>query len=49
LLRARDAELYLEDNLSFDRAGKPAELALGEFKTLKEKPIWVEGLQPHTS
>lgn len=37
-------DAYMEDNLSFDRDGKPAPLVGGEINALKEKPSWPEGL-----
>jgi hypothetical protein len=41
---SRKGEVYLEDNIALDRAGKPAPMTSGEINLLKEKPVWPEGL-----
>lgn len=37
-------DVYLEDNIALDQAGKPAPITAGEINVLKEKPSWPEGL-----
>lgn len=39
-------ELYLEDNLAFDRAHKAVAMTTGEFKKLEARPFWPDGLTP---
>jgi hypothetical protein len=39
-------ELYLEDNLAFDRQQKPVAKTTGEFHKLETRPFWPEGLTP---
>ena len=39
-------ELYLEDNLAFNRAHKPVAMTTGEFTNLTTRPLWPEGLTP---
>lgn len=43
---AQKGDAYMEDNLAFDRDGKPGPLTGGEINVLKEKPSWPEGLKP---
>lgn len=39
-------ELYLEDNLAFDRQHKPVAETTGDFEKLEARPFWPEGLTP---
>ena len=39
-------DAYMEDNLAFDAAEKPAPLVYGKINLLKEKPVWPDGLKP---
>jgi len=39
-------ELYLTDNLAFDRAHRPVALTSGAFKALPSPPLWPAGLTP---
>lgn len=39
-------DVYVEDNLAFDRGGQPSPLTAGALTILKEKPVWPEGLHP---
>lgn len=39
-------ELYLEDNLAFDREHNPVAMTTGEFTNLTTRPLWPEGLTP---
>jgi hypothetical protein len=43
-LVGRKGDVYLEDNLAFDRDGKPAPQTAGEIRILKERPVWPAGL-----
>ena len=38
-------DAYMEDNLAFDRDGKPAPLTGGQINVLQEKPSWPAGLK----
>jgi len=38
-------ELFMDDNLAFDRDRKPAPMVKGEFTKVDERPIWPEGLK----
>jgi hypothetical protein len=38
-------DAYMEDNLAFDQAGKPAPLTGGAINILKERPSWPAGLK----
>ena len=38
-------DAYMEDNLAFDRDGKPAPLTGGQINILPEKPAWPAGLK----
>jgi hypothetical protein len=44
-LVAPKGDAYLEDNLAFDRDGKPALLTGGEINILKDRPSWPTGLK----
>jgi hypothetical protein len=44
-LVAPKGDAYLEDNLAFDRDGKPVPLTGGEINILKNKPSWPTGLK----
>ncbi len=39
-------DAYLEDNLAFDRGGKPVPLTTKKITLLQEKPVWPEELNP---
>jgi hypothetical protein len=39
-------ELYLADNLAFDREHKPVAMTTGEFTKMEARPLWAEGLTP---
>ena len=39
-------ELYLEDNLAFDRQQKSVAMTTGEFNRLATRPFWPDGLTP---
>ncbi|MBM3860017.1 MAG: hypothetical protein FJ395_10245 [Verrucomicrobia bacterium] len=40
-------ELFMEDNLAFDRDGKSAPVVGGaSIQSLQEKPLWPDGLNP---
>jgi hypothetical protein len=39
-------DVYLKDNLAFDREGRPAPLVSGGVKRLEAPPVWPEGLEP---
>jgi hypothetical protein len=41
---SRKGDVFLEDNISLDRDGKPAPMTAGEINLLKEKPVWPAGL-----
>ncbi|HEY1336299.1 MAG TPA: hypothetical protein VGF59_02255 [Bryobacteraceae bacterium] len=43
---SRMGDVFLEDNLSLTRDGKPAPMTSGEIKLLQEKPVWPAGLKP---
>jgi pectate lyase len=38
-------ELFMDDNLAFDRDRKPAPMVKGEFTKVDERPLWPEGLK----
>jgi hypothetical protein len=42
---APKGDAFLEDNLAFDRAGKPAPITGGEIHILQEKPSWPPGFK----
>ena len=44
-LVAAKGDAYMEDNLAFDREGKPAALTAGDIHILPDKPVWPSGLQ----
>lgn len=44
--RNNPVELYLADNLAFDRKGKPLTMTNGDIVKLDARPIWPEGLTP---
>lgn len=37
-------DVYLEDNIAVDEAGRPVPMTSGEINLLKQKPSWPEGL-----
>jgi hypothetical protein len=41
---SRKGDVFLEDNISLDRDGKPAPMTAGEINLLKQKPVWPAGL-----
>jgi hypothetical protein len=46
-LVARQGDVYLEDNIALGRNGKPVPMTQGrKVVVLKEKPIWLDGLEP---
>jgi hypothetical protein len=42
---SRKGDVFLEDNLSLDRDGKPAPMIAGEINLLPDKPVWPAGLK----
>ncbi len=39
-------DVYMKDNLCFDRDGKPAGLTAGRVKLLEAPPVWPQGFRP---